>query len=286
MLNKLIFMTMKKFTLFAMAVIISAFCATAQQTVNNPKDAEGFYIVKWDCANEIFATANDFEVDETFTFAVDITGTPWVAWLAETPTNPGASRSLALNKWTGFGDVSGDSHRLKPNPGKPNIYAATWNLAQLATTMDLAAATTQGARTYVFGQLFGFEYTSDNPGAGWWMWPSSIAVGSNVNPGTESGAIFATLPYTGTKTSEEFYNDDYDNELFGDAYPVKGYAPACAVITGIKDVLTSDIPIAKYEYYNLQGAKLAKEPEEGLFIVKAIRIDGSFSTKKILKPAK
>lgn len=277
---------MKKFTLFAMAVIISAFYVTAQvQTLNNPKDAEGFYIVKWDCANETFAAANDFEVDETFTFAVDITGTPWVAWLAETPTNPGATRSLAINKWTGFGDVDGNSNRLKPIPGKPNIYAATWNLAQLATTMDLAAATTQGARTYVFGQLFGFEYTSDNPGAGWWLWPSSIPGGTQVNPGTESGAIFATLPYTGTKTSAEFYNDDYDNELFGDSYPVKGYAPACAVVTDV-EIISPDLPVSSYEYYNLQGAKLVKEPEEGLFIEKAIRIDGSFSTKKILKTVK
>jgi len=274
---------MKKVT-FLMAVLFSAFCVTAQvQTLNNPKDADGFYIVKWDCTNGTFATANDFEVDETFTFAVDITGTPWVDWLAATPTNPGATRSLAFNKWTGFGNVSGDSHRLKPIPGKPNIYAATWNLVQLATTMDIDAATTLGERTYVFGQLFGFEYTSDNPGKGWWMWAPSIPEGTNVDPGTESGAVFATSPYTGTKTSPEFYNDDYDDELFGAAYPIKGYAPACAVVTGVENIFNSDIPVASYEYYNLQGAKLAKEPEEGLFIVKAIKVDGSFTTQKVLK---
>jgi hypothetical protein len=277
-------MTMKKFTLFAMAVIISAFCATAQQTVNNPKDANGFYIVKWDCANETFAAANDFEVDETFTFAVDVTGTPWEEWLKETPTAAGATRSLAFNKWTGFGDVNGDSHRLKQIKG--NVYGATWNIMQLATTLDVAKATEQGAQTYVYGQLFGFEYTSDNPGAGWWMWPSTVAVGSNVDPGTESGATFITLPYTGTKTSAEFYNDDYGNELFGTNYPIKGYAPACAVSTGVENIISSDLPVSSYEYYNLQGAKLVKEPEEGLFIEKAIRIDGSFSTKKILKTVK
>ncbi len=275
---------MKKFTLFAMAVIISAFCATAQQTGNNPNDANGVYIVKWDCANETFAAANDFEVDETFTFAVDVTGTPWEEWLKETPTAAGATRSLAFNKRTGFGDVNGDSHRLKQIKG--NVYGATWNIMQLATTLDVAKATEQGAQTYVYGQLFGFEYTSDNPGAGWWMWPSTVAVGSSVDPGTESGATFITLPYTGTKTSAEFYNDDYGNELFGTNYPIKGYAPACAVSTGVENIISSDLPVSSYEYYNLQGAKLVKEPEEGLFIEKAIRIDGSFSTKKILKTVK
>jgi len=223
---------MKKI-IFLISVLFSVFCVTAQvQTLHNPKDADGFYIVKWDCANGTFASANDFEVDETFTFAVDITGTPWVNWLAQAPTNAGATRSLAFNKWTGFGDLNGDSHRLKPIPGKPNIYAATLNLAQLATTMNLTQAKTIGARTYVFGQLFGFEYTSDNPGKGWWMWVPSIPEGTNVNPGTESGAVFATKSYTGTKTSPEIYNNSYGNELFGEAYPIKGYAPACAVRSG------------------------------------------------------
>ncbi|HPO68051.1 MAG TPA: hypothetical protein PK642_06900, partial [Paludibacteraceae bacterium] len=65
----------------------------------------------------------------------------------------------------------------------------------------------------------------------------------------------------------------------------KGYAPACAVVTGVKNIFNSDIPVASYEYYNLQGTKLAKEPKEGLFIVKTIKVDGSFTTQKVLKPS-
>ncbi len=49
-------------------LLLQYFVYLHKQTVNNPKDANGFYIVKWDCANETFAAANDFEVDETFTF--------------------------------------------------------------------------------------------------------------------------------------------------------------------------------------------------------------------------
>lgn len=267
---------MKKITLFLIAFFTVALYSNAQ--VNNPKDAGSHYIVKWDCDKDTWAAANNFEVDETFTFAIDVTGTALETWLKATPSNAGATRSIALNKWTGFGNVSGDSHRLKQIKG--NIYGATWNFLQLATDMDISKATEIGAETLVYGTVFGFEYTNDNPGAAWWQGPIDI------NPGAEDGAIFKTLPYTGTKTSPEFYNDDFGNELFGASYPVKGYAPACAISTSVDNPSISDLPTVGYEYYNLQGAKLVKEPEQGLFIEKALKIDGSFVTKKILKSAK
>ncbi|GHT76939.1 hypothetical protein AGMMS50262_16650 [Bacteroidia bacterium] len=268
---------MKKITLLVAAFVMVAFCANAQ--LNNPKDADGYYIVKWDCASEQFATSNNFEVDETFTFAIDVTGMALEEWLKETPAVAGATRSLALNKWTSFGDVSGDSHRLKQIKG--NIYGATWNFAQLATTMDVGAATTEGAETYVLGTVFGFEFTADSPGAAWWQNPIDI------DPLPEDGQqpIFRTLPYTGTKTSEEFFNSDYPG-LFDVAYGnVKGYAPACAVTTGIGSI-TVDSSIVGHEYYNIQGAKLSRQPESGLFIDKAIKADGSSVSTKILKTLK
>ncbi|GHT62470.1 hypothetical protein FACS189451_06890 [Bacteroidia bacterium] len=273
----------KKFTLLVATFLMVAFGVSAQTQLNNPKDADGYSIVKWNCANETWADANDFEVDQNFVLAVDVTGTPFEDWLKATPTAAGATRSLAINKWSGFGGLNGDSHRLKQIKG--NIYGATWNIAQLgAADFEIATATTAGEQCYVFGQLFGFEYTADSPGAGWWMWPVGVPEAALIaGPGD---AFFRTAPYTGTKTSDEFWNDEYPG-LFETAYgSVKGYGPACAVPTGIKTVGTSVSPVVGHEYYNFQGQKLSKAPESGLFIDKAIKADGTSESAKVFKPLK
>ena len=205
------------------------------QTLNNPKDADGYYIVKWDCSKDSFAASNDIEADETFTFAVDVTGTPWENWLKETPTAAGATRAMAINKWTNYGDVSGGTNRLKQI--SDNVYAATWNIIQMASTMEYAAATGIDSVIYIYGQVFGYEYTADNPGAGWWMWPDQIEAGTAIDPGAGNGAIFKTLPYTGTKTSPEIWSDDYEGGLFfSNNTPERGYTLPCALSTGISKV--------------------------------------------------
>lgn len=269
---------MKKTILLAVTAFFAVLCVQSQ-TLNNPKDGDGYYIVKWDCSSNTWASSNNFEVDETFTFAVDVTGTPFEEWLRETPTATGATRSLAINKWTSYGDVSGNTNRMKQISG--NIYGATWNIIQMAGTMDVEKATGIDSTTYVYGQVFGFEYTADSPGAGWWMWPAGVPEGTAIDPGT--GAIFKTLRYTGTKTSSEFYNDDFGNDLFGNDYPEKGYAPACAVTASVENPLIDNgMPIVKYEYFNILGEKLLQQPETGIYIEKAIRANGTFSSKKIM----
>ncbi|MDR2806002.1 MAG: hypothetical protein LBB85_10295 [Dysgonamonadaceae bacterium] len=271
---------MKKITFLYAAFLMVVLGATAQTQINNPKDADGYYIVKWDCKSNTWAASNNFEVDEAFTIAIDVTGTPLEDWLKGTPTNAGATRSIAVNKWTGFGNVSGDSHRMKQIRG--NIYGATWAITQLGTAdFDLARATTAGEICYVYGQVFGFEYTADNPGAAWWLWPAGMVEGASIaGPGD---AFFCTAPYTGTKTSDEFYNDDFGNELFGDAYPVKGYAPSCAVATTAIPAVISNAEAVAREYYNLQGVKLGKEPESGLYIERAILSNGERVSTKMVK---
>ena len=180
-----------------------------------------------------FAASNDIEADETFTFAVDVTGTNWEAWLAETPTAEGATRALAINKWTGFGNFREGTNRLKQISG--NIYGATWNMVQMANTMNVDTATQTDVVTFVLGQVFGYEFTETSPGAGWWMWPESVPEGTNIDPGTESGAIFKTVPYTGTKTGEEFYSDDYVGGLFlSNNTPEKGYTAPCAELGNLR----------------------------------------------------
>ena len=272
---------MRKFTLSAITFLMIVFGAYAQtQTLNNPKDANGFYIVKYDCSKAAFAASNDIEADETFTFAVDVTGTPWENWLKATPTAAGATRSLAINKWTNFGDVSGGTNRLKQISG--NIYGATWNIVQMASTMNVTSATGKDSVVFIYGQVFGFEFTATNPGAGWWMWPTEIPGASVVDPGT--GSIFKTLPYSGTKTSAEFYSDDYEGGLFfSNNTPEKGYTLPCVVVTAINDIIKSESPVIRNEYYNIQGAKLSREPERGMYIHRAVKADGTTESTKVIK---
>lgn len=270
---------MKKFTLLFI-LFLSIVTISQSQTLNNPLDEDGYYIVKWDCSQNDWAASNDLEADETFTFAVDVTGTPFEEWLKETPAAEGATRSLAINKWTNYGDVSGETNRLQQIDG--NIYGATWNITQMASTMDVEAATGIDSVLYVYGQVFGYEFTETNPGAGWWMWPAEVPEATAIDPGT--GAIFRTLPYTGEETSPELYSDDYEGGLFlSNNSPEQGYTVPCAVVTNIPKPVKSDAPVVGYEYYTIHGAKLSREPVSGLYIRKAIKADGTFESEKIMK---
>lgn len=269
---------MKRFTLLTFLLLMIAIVSKSQ-TLNNPLDADGYYIVKWDCSQGKWAASNDIEADETFVFAIDVTGTPFEEWLKASPTAAGATRSLAINKWTNYGDVSGGTNRLQQMSG--NIYGATWNIIQMASTMDVGAAKGMDSVIYIYGQVFGFEFTADNPGAGWWMWPEAVPVATAIDPGT--GAIFRTLPYTGTKTSAEFFSDDYEGGLFlSNNTPEKGYSVPCAgsTTTGISKQLKDDVPIIGREFYNFMGTKLSAEPERGVYIEKIIKADGTYKTVK------
>lgn len=270
---------MKKFTILTAALLFIAVVSNSQ-TLNNPTDADGYYIVKWDCSQNAFAASNDMEADETFTFAVDVTGTPWADWLKETPTAAGATRALAINKWTNYGDVSGGTNRLKQI--EENVYAATWNIIQMASTMNVESATGTDSVVYIYGQVFGFEFTEDNPGAGWWMWPAEIGAGTAIDPGT--GAIFRTLPYTGENTSPEVWSDDYEGGLFfSNNQPEKGYTLPCALSTSINDVFKADPQVIGNEYYDIMGKRLSKEPRQGLYIHRILKADGTSEVVKKFK---
>lgn len=223
---------MKKFT-FILAAALVSFSAMAQHTLNNPVGADGRYIVKYDCAKDQFAASNDMEVDETFTFAVDVTGTWLEDFLKGTPAAEGASRGLAINKWTSKGDVSGETNRMKQIKG--NIWGMTVNYAQIFVNQDVLASDVLKADSvlYIYGQIFGFEYTADNPGAGWWMWETQ-EVNTTQAPGSD--CLFAFLPYTGTKTSSEFFADDYEDGIYGSDQ--KGFAAPCVdAVTAVEDVV-------------------------------------------------
>ena len=209
---------MKKFFFFVAASLVSA--SMFAHTLNNPIGNDGRYIVKYDCSAGAFAPSNDMEADETFVFAIDVTGTWLENWLKDTPAAEGASRGIAINKWTSQGDVNGDTNRMKQLSG--NIWGMTVNYAQIATS-DFSKALMTDSVLYVYAQIFGFEYTAENPGAGWWMWADQPVETSQADG---SDCLFAFAPYTGSKTSPDLYADDYaDGDIYG--FQITGYAAPC-----------------------------------------------------------
>lgn len=221
---------MKKFFFFVAASLVSA--TMFAHTLNNPVGADGRYIVKYDCASGQFAASNDIEADQTFVLAVDVTGTWLENWLKDTPAAEGASRGVAINNWTNYGDTNGDFRRLKQING--NIWGTTCNFAQLLVNPDEAPkATMADSVVYVYAQLFGFEYTVDNPGAGWWMWADQEVATTQADG---SDCLFAFLPYTGARTGADLYSDDFaDGDIYG--FGIKGYAAPCiaALVEGIEN---------------------------------------------------
>ena len=211
---------MKKFFFFVAASLVSA--SMFAHTLNNPTGTDGRYIVKYDCSAGAFAPSNDMEADETFVFAIDVTGTWLENWLKDTPAAEGASRGIAINNWTNYGNTNDDFRRLKQISG--NIWGMTCNFAQVMVNPDEAPkATMQDSVVYVYAQIFGFEYTAENPGAGWWMWADQPVETSQADG---SDCLFAFAPYTGSKTSPDLYADDYaDGDIYG--FQIKGYAAPC-----------------------------------------------------------
>ena len=203
---------MKRVSLAFVASVCTLLAATAAQSLNNPVGADGCYIVRWDCENNTWASSNSMEADETFTFAIDITGTVWESWLQGAGT--AGTRGIATNFSTDQGKVSRNGDRLYHISG--NIYGKTLNLAQLA---DDGLTLNTGTTVKVYSNLFGFEYTASNPGAAWWLNPSDDVTGN-------SDCLFRTAPYTGSRKGSEFYTNDFDGNIYT-SINQKGYAAPC-----------------------------------------------------------
>ena len=133
-----------------------------------------------------------------------------------------------------------------------------------------------GAVTTFGCNVFPFGYSADNQGIEWWD-----AIATPITT-----VWFNTAPYTGTKTSPDFYFDDYTT---GEAFPGcadsknsdKGWCKPefyKNVTSGINDVIIDNNDNAPVEYYNLQGV-LVNNPENGIYI----RRQGTKATKIVLK---
>ena len=212
---------MKKiFTLVAIAAMSLA--ANAQYECNNPVGEDNRYIVKYDCAAGAFAASNDVMADEAFVFALDIKGTWLEDWVKGTPEVAGASRGVACNFWTNYGDVDGDIKRFKQING--TIYGMTLCFSQaLVNPTEAPKATMTDSIVYVYAQVFGFEYTAENAGAKWWQWDGN-EIGTTYAP-LSDGALFAILPYEAGRGVDDFYANDFAEDMFG--METKGYAAPC-----------------------------------------------------------
>ncbi len=268
---------MKKITLIMAAAMVALSAGAETFTVKNPVGTDGRYIVKYDCEKGQFAESNDMEVDETFVFAVDVTGTWLEDALKKPATAEGASRGVAFNNWTNYGDTNGDFRRLKQISG--NIYGTTANFAQLMVNEELKGnAVMTDSVVYVYGQLFIFEYTSENPGAGWWMWEDQTPE-VTLAPGAD--CFFAFAPYTGTKTSEPLYADDYENgDIFG--FGITGYAAPCLEeATAVEDI-NSNLNVVAVEYFNILGVRLNAAPENGVYVKTNVLENGKRISEKVI----
>lgn len=200
---------MNKLLFVALAIVLSA-AINAAQTLNNPIGSDGCYVVKWDCSTNRFADSNSFEANETFTFAIDITGTSWVGWLAENE-HRGICTNFSLTS-DGAQNIARDGDRLFHITG--NIYGKTINIAQLASSWVTPAL---GSRTAIYSNIFGFCTDPE----GWWINPGDNVIGN-------SDCFFRTAAYTGTHTCPVFFTNDYAGNIYT-WINQKGYAAPCVI---------------------------------------------------------
>lgn len=305
---------MKKITLIAAAVLASTTMASAQGTIGNPKDpkAEGKYIVAYDIKNNKWCDANP-EIDETFVFAIDFTGTGFEDAMKTLPDpnrlniqgRSGAFdifNNMNLNEADETAVAKADG-RLFPIDREKNIYGATMNLFQLITsrTNDAAfgpnadysdyAVLKQG-QDFAFGDnVFAFGWSTDNPGAEWWD-----AIATPV----QDVLMWNMAPYTGTKTGREFTYGELHAEDTECALPgldngaflsmVKDWAgygtPADfdAATAGINNVsIDGTADIVATEYYDLMGRRVNGEIENGVTIRRVVLSNGQAVVSKIAR---
>lgn len=289
---------MKKAYLLLASLLCASSAMYAQDVVfANPTMEDGSFIVKYDLENHKFAESNDFEIDETFLFAIDVTGTDYETALKTPSRNPNVlGRSMAhdfyvnndvceFEHYTNGGNLDGRLFHIEGN-----IYGAVFNLFQLAhgrykdtcfglfqeNGVDNYDALQPGAVVTFGANHFGFGWSATNPGEEWWD-----AIAAPITT-----LWFHTAPYTGTRKSADFYFDDFTEgpafEGCESTWADKGYAMPQYIteLTGGASVefIGMDNADAPAEYYNLQGMKV-NNPEKGIYIVR----QGRKASKVVLK---
>lgn len=97
--------------------------------------------------------------------------------------------------------------------------------------------------------------------------------GSITNGYSIMGSVVGNIIYHNTPDK---WVDEYE------MLPAVGNVDA-DVITSAVEEIESDAPVVSKTYYNFQGQRLSGEPENGMYIVRAIKADGTVKTTKIAK---
>lgn len=308
---------MKKITL-ATALALAAL-TTGAQTIGNPvdpnnrgADGETHYIVAYDLANAKWCEANP-EIDETFVFAIDFTGTGLEDKMKTLPSPNrggilGRSGAFDIYNLMNLNDddetaVAKADGRLFPIDRDKNIYGMTVNLYQLITSRLNDGAFGPNAdytqykvctpgQTFMFADnVFAFGWTASNPGGEWW---------DGIGAPVQDVLAWTMAPYTGTKTGAEFtygslHADDTACPLEGlDLGAWKGMvdnwggygtpADFAKVSAGVNEIAADGTAeVASYEYFDLMGRRVAGVMEQGVTIRRAILVNGTTRIEKIAR---
>ena len=232
---------------FGSAVCLALLCAAnswADYRLNNPVGADGYYIVKWDCENNTWASSNDVEYDETFVLAVDLTGTMYESWVNSPQSINGVNYPVentivSLNTFRGSkGGNEYKDNRARLWHIRDNIYGAMYNFAQFETkdgwtntTPALGEQTKIYARMFASATLFSDRcYPIDPTQKKGSVWDFQDRWWAAV----DDQPLFVFAPYTGTKTGAAFTTQEmtpgthifYDNNHY---VVGNGYAAPCSV---------------------------------------------------------
>ena len=280
---------MKKFFLLTASLFAFTFIAKADHDLAANWNSEGgYHNYVYDCqAGEIVSSLP--QLDETFTFAVDITGDEdLLKFINEwTPSVDGAEKSLALHFWNDAGQA-GDA-RLMHISG--NLYGVTINLKYLVANggsspvyPDLSNYLQNDSIYWWHALVVGFCYTGTEAGIDWWKANNTGADG--LRPDYDFGVIhIRTAAYDGSHAADEnFWADDFDP-----AYPwytetTAGMAAPCSVSennAAIETIKTANnATVVSREYFNTLGQKLNRTPLKGMYIERAKMSNGSVVTSK------
>lgn len=302
---------MKKFTLLAAGALMGLSAAAQEApevTWGNPKAADGSYVVQYDVEKGQFFKENKFEMDETFVFAIDVTGTPLEAALQK-------KDDFAAGDWAGLlglgmaFDIYMESNGEGAPGGaidgrlfhiKDNVYGMVANFYQhfanrpgkksgLRDADGNIPSMEIGAVAGFNENFFGFGWSADNAGFMWWD-----AVAQPI----QGTMYFHSAPYTGTKTSDEYY---YSDVVPADECPFEGldaatyhgmvdnwggYAPVKyhKELNSIDNVgLDLDATVVATEYFDITGRKLNNALENGVTIRRQVLSNGKAQVSKIVK---
>lgn len=310
---------MKKFTLIAAALFaMSASAGTIGNPVDpNNKGGEGqtHYIVAWDLENGKWCESNP-EIDETFVFAIDFTGTGLEDAMK---TLPSPNRGGILGRGGAFdiynqmnlnesddAAVAKADGRLFPIDRDKNIYGMTCNLFQLITSRlnDAAfgpnadyteyAVCTPGQNFMFADNVFAFGWSTDNPGAEWW---------DGIGAPVQDVLAWTMAPYTGTKTGREFtYGDLHESDTeaplegldngvwMGMVAKWGGYGTPADFAkvknegTGVDQVLgQGSLEVVSTQYFDISGRRVDNVQENGLTIRRQVLANGKTNVAKIIR---